>query len=102
MGRHARDGNIEPTVAVPWRKRPRPPLWSFDTSAGTIVPPALAVGSVGAAVLAASAGSAVAAVIWGLIACALVALCVTYLRRPVAKRSPEGEVIDWTRPHDAA
>ena len=46
-------------------------------------------------------GQALAAVIWSLVACALVTLCVIYMRRPDEKRTPEGEVIDWSNPNDA-
>jgi hypothetical protein len=46
-------------------------------------------------------GQALAAAIWALVACALVTLCVIYMRRPVEKRPPEGEVIDWSNPNDA-
>lgn len=101
MGKHAQDGAAEETPSVPWRKRPRAPLWSFDTPASSIVPPALAVGSGAVAVRAASMGQALAAAIWALVACALVTLCVIYMRRPVEKRPPEGEVIDWSNPNDA-
>ena len=101
VGKHAQDGAVEQAASVPWRKRPRAPLWSFDTPASSIVPPALAVGTVAAAVLAASMGLVLAAVIWALVACSLVTLCVIYMRRPLEERLPESEAIDWSSPNDS-